>query len=289
MDENKEELENIVEEIEVTETTEVVEKPVEEIEEVENEVVEEKETQEVPEEEKEQEETLKDTEQYYDELNYQDKEKQKKVKAKTRSILREVLDWVICIVIAYIIYLNVNYFIGSVSGVKQESMYPTIKNGERVLVTRTWLMFRDYKYGDIVTFEAPMESKLYLDIEEFFPTAQYEQLSGITNFLYEFMNVGKVNYVKRVIGLPGDHIQIIDEKVYRNGELLTEEYTRSDRTIEEEECYSDVIVPEGALYVMGDNRDASKDSRDFGCIPFSRVSGYVVCRVWPLNKLGSID
>ena len=240
-------------------------------------------------EEKPKDEIVKDSEEYYDELDYQEKDQAEKVKAKTRSILREVLDWVLCFVLAYIVYLNINYFIGSVAGVKQQSMYPTVIDGERVLVVRPWLTFSDLEYGDIVTFEAPIEHKLYIDTEDNLPIAQYEQYTGLTQFLYKFMNVNKVNYIKRVIGVAGDHIEIKDGAVYRNGEKLDEPYIRTSVTSPQEEKYSDVIVPEGTVYLMGDNRDSNLDPRSFGCVPLERVNGCVVCRVWPLNKIGGID
>ena len=110
-----------------------------------------------------------------------------------------------------------------------------------------------------------------------------------TLFLYEFLDVNKVSYIKRVIGLPGDHIEIKDGNVYRNGEKLEEEYLREVKTETQEEEYSDVIVPENTIYVMGDNREQSKDSRSFGCIPYDRVNGYIVCRIWPFSRFGSID
>lgn len=309
-DENKEELEKKVKEEEEVKVEENVvneenknseleidtEETVEKEEKVENEETSTQESEEVKQEEatqevsKEQEkEPEKDSEVYYDEIDYQDKEATEEVKAKTRSVLREVFDWILCFVIAYVIYLNINYFIISAPGVKQQSMYPTIMSGERVLVLRPWLAFRDYEYGDIVTFEAPIDNKYYIDSEETFPTAQYENYEGITLFLYKFMDVNKTNYIKRVIGLPGDHIVVKDGNVYRNDELLDEPYIRVKNTEIQDEKYCDVVVPEGTMYVMGDNRESSLDSRTFGCIPFERVNGHVLCRLWPLNKLGSIE
>lgn len=234
------------------------------------------------------EEVAEDSEKYYDDINYQQKEVTEEVKAKTRSILREVLDWVICFVIAFIVYLLINYFFICAPTVKQQSMHPTIKNNEKVLTIRPWMKGSKFEYGQIITFEAPIDNKLYIDSDETLYTAQYENYTGITLFLYNFLDVNKVSYIKRVIGLPGDHIVIKDGKVYRNDEELKEDYLREDVTNIQEEEYADVIVPEGTIYVMGDNREQSKDSRSFGCIPYSRVNGYVVCRIWPLNKLGSI-
>ena len=254
------------------------------------------ETVETPAEEKEQpesntteEEAPQDSEKYYDDIDYQQKEVTEEVKAKTRGILREVLDWVICFAIAFVVYLLINYFFICAPTVKQQSMHPTIKNNEKVLTIRPWMKGSKFEYGRIITIEAPIDNKLYIDSDETLYTAQYENYTGITLFLYNFLDVNKVSYIKRVIGLPGDHIVIKDGEVYRNDEKLDEPYIREENTEIQEEEYADVIVPEGTIYVMGDNREQSKDSRSFGCIPFERVNGYVVCRIWPLNKIGAID
>ena len=230
-----------------------------------------------------------DSEKYYDDIDYQRKEEVEEVKAKTRSVLREVLDWVLCFAIAFVAYLLINYFLICAPTVKQASMYPTIQNGEKVLTIRPWMRGSKFEYGDIITFEAPIDNKLYLDTDETLYTAQYENYTGLTLFLYKFLDVNKVSYIKRVIGLPGDHIEIRDGYVYRNGEKLEEDYLRKEvKTDVQEEEYADVVVPEGTIYVMGDNREQSKDSRSFGCIPYDRVNGYLVCRIWPLNKIGAV-
>ena len=237
----------------------------------------------------EQEKAAVDSETYYDDIDYQKKENVEEVKEKTRSVLKEVLDWVMCFVIAFVVYLIINYFFICAPTVKQASMYPTIKNGEKVLTIRPWLKGEKFNYGDIITFEAPIDNKLYLDTDETLYTAQYENYTGITLFLYKFLDINKVSYIKRVIGLPGDHIEIKDGNVYRNGEKLEEDYIRSEVvTGVQEEEYADVVVPEGTIYVMGDNREQSKDSRSFGCIPYDRVNGYLVCRIWPLHKIGAV-
>ena len=294
MDENKEELkkkedleeavEDTVETVEEA-TEEVAEEVKEEAEAVEEAVEEEK----AEVEEKKEETPEEDSEKYYDDIDYQKNEKIEETKAKTRSVLREVLDWVICFVLAYALYIVLNYFVFSSPQVKQESMFPTIVNGERVFVLRP-LLAGDYKYGDIITFEAPIDNQNYFDDDSVFPVAQYETYTGIRNFLYKVFDYQKVNYVKRVIGLPGDTIEIKDGKVYRNGEELQEDYVRpGNKTTSQVEKYSTVTVAEGTLYVMGDNREQSKDSRTFGCIPEERVNGKVTIRVWPLTKFGSID
>ena len=97
------------------------------------------------------------------------------------------------------------------------------------------------------------------------------------------------SYIKRVIGVAGDHVVINEDgTVSVNGEVLNEEYLLEQNT-PQSGPYIDVVVPDGCIYVMGDNRKESKDSRFFGCIPIEHVDGYVLCRVLPLNKLGKLD
>ena len=271
---------------EATQTT--VEETVETAETEETAQVEQEEQAPVEEATQQKEEAPQDSEKYYDDINYQQKEVTEEVKAKTRGILREVLDWVICFAIAFVVYLLINYFFICAPTVKQQSMHPTIKNNEKVLTIRPWMKGSKFEYGQIITFEAPIDNKLYIDSNETLYTAQYENYTGITLFLYNFLDVNKVSYIKRVIGLPGDHIVIKDGMVYRNDERIEEPYLREMNTEIQEQEYADVIVPENTIYVMGDNREQSKDSRSFGCIPYDRVNGYVLCRIWPLNKLGAI-
>ena len=204
--------------------------------------------------------------------------------------MKDIIEWGYCIVIALVLALLFRYFIATPTIVKQRSMFPTLQENQRLILNRTFrITHKQPQTGDIITFEAPIDNKLYLDTDETLYTAQYENYTGLTLFLYKFLDVNKVSYIKRVIGLPGDHIEIRDGYVYRNGEKLEEDYLRKEvKTDVQEEEYADVVVPEGTIYVMGDNREQSKDSRSFGCIPYERVNGYLVCRIWPLNKLGGI-
>lgn len=213
-----------------------------------------------------------------------------KIKNKAVS---EVLEWVICFLIAFVIYLIVNFFFGTVSGVKQVSMTPTAVEGDRLLIKRPIIFKQDLKYGDIITFEAPIDNYEFTMEPNAIKTgpaviAKYEEYTGFNSFLHNFVGLGKISYIKRVIGLPGDHIYVSDDGfVYRNDEKLDEPYLK-DKTTNQNGEYINLIVPDNTIFAMGDNRLESKDSRYLGCIPLSKVDGYVVTRVWPLNKLGDL-
>lgn len=209
------------------------------------------------------------------------------------KIKKEIIEWAFCFVIAYIVYLIVNYFIGTVSGVKQVSMKPTANEGEKVLIQRTVFGSRQLKYGDIITFAAP---DIYPSDEKYSGStiknddaiAKYIDRNNVDSFIYNFMGIGKKSYIKRVIGLPGEHIVIkADGLVYKNDIPMEEKYLK-DGTTSQNGKFIDVIVPENTVFVMGDNRLQSMDSRVFGCVPMSKVEGYVISRIWPLNKIGSI-
>ena len=207
--------------------------------------------------------------------------------SKLGKILKEIAEWIICFIIAYIIYLVLNYFVGTISGVKQVSMLPTAVEVERLLIQRPTIFKKELNYGDIITFEAPLEDIAYNNEEENV-IAQYEEHKGIDSFIYNFIGLGKMSYIKRVIGLPGDHIFVAEDGyVYRNDERLEEPYLK-DGTTNQAGSFIDIVVPDGTIFAMGDNRYASKDSRYFGCIPLDKVNGYVICRIWPLNKLGKL-
>ncbi len=204
---------------------------------------------------------------------------------KNKLILKEIKEWAIAFLIAYVIYVIINYFLGTVSGIKQDSMYPTAKEGEKVLIQRTVVFKKELEHGMIVTCEAPLPySKQDED-----SIANYEDKKGLDGFAYNVLNFGKKSFIKRVVGLPGDHLKIANNgKVELNGEPLTEIYLNPNEG-ELEGNYMEVTVPENSVFLMGDNRARSKDSREFGCVPFDKINGYVITRVWPLNNLGAIE
>lgn len=206
--------------------------------------------------------------------------------------LKNGLEWAYCIIIAIVLALLFRYYIGTPTVVKQPSMYNTLEDGQRLLLSRwTRTVNGKYERGDIITFEAPSHSIVSaFDVDMDNPVAiyDYEPKGIISKFLYYVVESGKTSYIKRVIGVEGDHIKIENGKVYLNGEELDEPYLRQGITTKGG-TFSDIVVPEGHIFVMGDNRPHSTDSRSFGCVPLEKVESKVWIRFWPLTKFGKVN
>lgn len=217
-----------------------------------------------------------------------------------KALFKEVFEWIYCIIIAVTLALLVRYYIGTPTIVNQTSMVPTFQNKDRLILNRLYRTLKTTPArGDIITFEAP--SVDYINGEEVDlnnPVAIYnKEPEGLfSKFMYNVVEFGKKSYIKRVIGIPGDHVQIKDGRVYINGEELKEEYL-PEGTITDSIAtngiaggqFLDLIVPEKTVFVMGDNRSHSADSRRFGCIPYEKIEGKVVLRFWPLNAFGKVQ
>lgn len=208
--------------------------------------------------------------------------------------IKEILEWVYCIIIAVVLALLVRYFIGTPTIVQQPSMFPTLKEGQRLILNRTVRITHSLpKRGEIITFEAPSKSYFSAaeaDLEN--PIAEYNHnINNVfSKFRYYVLEIGKDSYIKRVIGLPGEHVKIENGKVYINGEELQEDYL--EPTVETDSLngpFTDIVVPENCVFVMGDNRAQSTDSRRFGCIPLEKIESTVWIRFWPLNLFGKVD
>ena len=169
-------------------------------------------------------------------------------------------------------------------------MYPTLQENQRVVLSRVKRITKNqYKTGDIITFEAPSEVKkgTEVDLSNKVAIYNYEPKNATQHLMYYVLELTKTSYIKRVIGVEGDRVQIANGKVYINGEELVEDYLQKGVTTKTV-YYNDVIVPEGCIYVLGDNRDESMDSRTFGCVPLEKVEGKVILRYWPIKQFGKV-
>ena len=165
------------------------------------------------------------------------------------------------LLLTVIIFLVIQNFVAQPYRVEQESMRRTLEQGQYVLVDKLTPRFDDYSRGDIVVFRPPEG-----DDES-------------------------VPFIKRVIGVPGDVVELRDGDVYVNGVALEEPYVFDGVTTEPQCEESTWTVPPGRLFVMGDNRDNSRDSRCFdpGPIDIATVVGRAWLRYWPIGTLGILQ
>ena len=204
--------------------------------------------------------------------------------------VKDILEWIYCIVIAVILALLFRYFIGTPTIVKQVSMKPTLVENQRLWLNRWGRTTKKMpERGDIITFEAPNKAS-YNKVNNDNPIAKYDnEPTGFWNkFTYYVLEIGKDSYIKRVIALPGEHVEIKNGNVYINGEQLQEDYLPEGIVTDTESELDDFIVPENCVFAMGDNRNHSTDCRAFGCIPLEKIESKVWIRIWPLNLFGKV-
>jgi signal peptidase I len=180
-----------------------------------------------------------------------------------KKILVEVLDYAKIILIALIITNILNVFVFSLSQVRQSSMESTLIEKDQLIVEKLSYAFTEPKTGDIVVFIDELEVDNSL-------SARFKRLYD-DMFAKINKKEGHLRLVKRVIGIPGDVIDIRDGFVYINDEKLDEPYL-SVPTGAKSLTYP-LTVDEGMYFCMGDNRTVSYDSRDFGAVPVEKIEG----------------
>lgn len=209
-----------------------------------------------------------------------------------KTKMKDILEWICCIAIAVICAVLIRYYVGTPTIVDGESMYPTLVQNERLLVNRLGRTTKTLpQRGEIITIEEPSKTRYSAnEINQSSPIAIYEKKDGLNWFIYNFLEIGKRSYIKRVIALPGEYVEIRERKVYINGEELQEEYlpTNTKTEITSEVGFDNLIVPENCVFVMGDNRAHSADSRNFGCIPIEKIESKLWIRITPFNRFGTV-
>jgi signal peptidase I len=163
---------------------------------------------------------------------------------------KETWEWIKAILLAVALALVVRIFLFEAIVIHQSSMYPTFAEGDRVIIGKLKYYFEEPERGDVVVFKTEDMTR---------------------------------PFIKRAIGLPGETVEIRDNAVYIDGERLEEPYIYQTMYGE----YGPVTVPEGHLFVLGDNRNNSEDSRfeSVGMIPIEDIRGRVRLRLWPLGKI----
>ncbi|KNF09365.1 signal peptidase I [Gottschalkia purinilytica] len=172
------------------------------------------------------------------------------------SARQEAKEWIKCIVVSIVIAFIIRTFLFNSTKVLGSSMYPTLHENDRLFTNRIVYTLGEPKRGDIVILKAPDDKNK--------------------------------DYIKRIIGVAGDKVEIKDGKVYVNGEEIKEDYTEKGAyTYSDESMWE---VPKGSVFVLGDNRQmgASKDSRALGLIPVDLIKGKASYRYFPIDRFGSL-
>ncbi len=189
------------------------------------------------------------------------------------KVAKETLSWTGTIVVAVLIAVFINAYIFRASRVDGRSMMPTLQGGQSVYISRIPYWFGDPAYGDIVVFDSEnVERNFFTEVKESF------QYNVITYNVFKVAHPQKY-WIKRVIGLPGDVIEIQEEGVYRNGVLLEETYVFDEEVLDYQDWQGrSWTVGKNEIFVMGDNRNHSMDSRDIGVVSQDAILGKVVKR-----------
>ena len=181
--------------------------------------------------------------------------------------MHELFDWIYSIVVALFIAMIIHIFLFVPTKVSGQSMYPTLNNGEYLIVSKISHVFRETpEYGDIVIIDSRV---LY---ERTWKDDVTEPMNNYLAFFNHDLQTKNV-WVKRVIGRPGDTLAFRDGKVWRNGEPLDEPYINEPMNYSRKD---EIKIPEGYVFCMGDNRNHSSDSRFIGPVPVDHVLGKVI-------------
>ena len=194
-------------------------------------------------------------------------------------VLREIREWVVTLVGAFVLVMLLNTKVFATTKVQQSSMQDTLMEGQHLFVEKLTYNFVNPVKGDIIVFIENNTVSSFIEEINIFLTDVKEVFKPV----HEKSNI---RLVKRVIGTPGDLVDIKDGKVYINGEELNEPYVKSETN--KRDFDFPVTVPNGKYIVLGDNRGVSKDSRIFGFIDKSQVEGKAVFRFWPFDKIGKL-
>lgn len=171
-----------------------------------------------------------------------------------KKYLKTIFEWGMLLIIAWVISFGIRTFILDTRIVPTGSMLPTIQLQDRVIFDKMFFRFDRFERGDIVMFKAP-------------PAAEESD-----------------DLVKRIIGLPGETLEVRDGKVWIDGVALEESYLNEVPAY----TYGPVDIPQDSYFMMGDNRNNSKDSHVWGFLPKENIKGRVLVRYWPLERLGTI-
>ena len=186
------------------------------------------------------------------------------------------VELVTIVAVALGLALGIQAFLVKPFRIPSESMVPTLEVGQRVLVDRVSYRFSDPDRGDIVVFKPPSGEPSTCGVERpnDQPCPEGTKEKSDTNF------------IKRVVGVPGDHLKVLEGSVYINGKRQDESFAHLDSGCPTCNLPREITVPKGEYYMMGDNRGESADSREWGPVPKKWIIGKAFMTYWPPNRIG---
>ena len=198
-------------------------------------------------------------------------------RARGRNPLTETISIVI---VAVALALGIQAFLVKPFRIPSESMVPTLAVGQRVLVDRVGGRFSEPDRGDVVVFHPPEGADEGSCGDLGVPADQ--ACPEPTN------RSSDTNFIKRVVGTPGDRLKVIDGRGYVNGERQSERFVRPDATCPICDLPEEITIPADHFFMMGDNRGASADSREWGPVPEDWIVGKAFFTYWPIDRIGPL-
>ena len=176
------------------------------------------------------------------------------------KFIAEVKEWASSILVALVLTLIIRTFVVQAFKIPSGSMRPTLLEGDKLFVNKFVYRFRPPQRGDIIVFKYPVDPKK--------------------------------DFIKRLVGLPGEEVEIRDGKIFVNGQVLTDPNSFGKFYYYNHDPYGGpqdkIHVPENAYYALGDNSANSQDSRFWGFVPAKNLLGKAIFRWWPPRRIGRI-
>ncbi|MBI5309659.1 MAG: signal peptidase I [Actinobacteria bacterium] len=222
-----------------------------------------------------------------------------------RSGRESLIELVVIVVTALALALLIQTLLVKPFRIPSESMVPTLEVGQRVLVNRVEGRWGSPERFDVVVFKPPSNaatnSCAVSNGDEYLPGKVYRDESG-DNLLGDKMPCPKgasgqhtENFIKRVIGMPGDRLKIVKGHAYVNGKMLNEPFVNPASSCDEPDTFSsdctfslEITIPPDSYYMLGDNRNASADSRYWGPVPAKNIVGEAFATYWPPSRIGGL-
>ena len=187
------------------------------------------------------------------------------------------MEFPLILIVAFaLVFLVVRPYVAEAFYIPSESMVPTLEVGDRVLVNKFIYRFTEPERQDVVVFKTPEGINNSVDGNLIARTAGW----------FQGRRDERQDLIKRVVALPGDTIAVRDGNLFVNGERQNEPYLNEE--LPDGSFFQQATVPQGKVFVMGDNRTNSRDSRFIGPIPKENIEGEAFLRFWPPGRLGTL-